>query len=657
MIELRSLVEVALRRFGCQLEAIEENLLHAAIPIDSPMRQILDVDDTAYLALVAIEEDRLAGLEPVRYLVPGSIYRERFIGILTEHGSVGDTMLPSVYACPDDLSVCSFLIEAIRDTSDCGIQRSKNVVHRCVTFHFVVDLFAIEANKTLVSVTFDFDNKRLISNPDISRLQIAEPAIVEIADTELKVAATTVLENVRTEACRQIESYADEHSNERTSARNRLKRLARKQLDDADAQPTHTRDEPVEDQRDEIARDWDQRIRHADSHYKAEGAQITLVSATRHLRPFVRYEIQFPDRTMADDTWKVLYDLTCGGFLLPDCKSCGSTVERLVIGEGLCPHPLCDGCANTTPACRHRTCKLCMRKCCLCAATMCGNCSFECSHDGCSLSFCEKHKKPCSKCEGCVCGRHRQFCRRCQRTLCNRCYHDHQWKQADCGHLLDCGLQGRVCRVCKNAVCTICSGRCEHCARFACNRHIVNCLSCRSGVCERCAGLDCRMCGAKCCKDHSFLCKVCTQYFCYEHTQWCAVCNRMLCDRDVISCRSCHSFLCARHSRKSITELGDLIRCVICDEESETSLVSCTRCQRRVPARLLMRNNGIDELFCIECRSKCSRCRASLLELEIGQCDTCGVLLCDDCLEIHADVCVSRLERVGGFTQSRSLTA
>jgi hypothetical protein len=36
------------------------------------------VDDTAYLALVEFEEDRLAGLEPVRHLVPGSIYLERF---------------------------------------------------------------------------------------------------------------------------------------------------------------------------------------------------------------------------------------------------------------------------------------------------------------------------------------------------------------------------------------------------------------------------------------------------------------------------------------------------------------------------------------------------------------------------------------------------
>lgn len=657
MIELRSLVEVALQRFGCQFEAIEENLLHAAIPTDSPMRQILDVGDTTYLALVEFEEDRLAGLEPVRHLVPGSIYLERFFGILTEHGTVGDVMLPSVYSCPDDLSVRSFLIDAIRDTSDCAIAKSENVVHRCVTFHFVVDLFAIEARKTLVSITFDIDNKRLISNPDIGRLNIAEPAIVEIEDTELKVAATTVLENIRTEACRQIESYADEHSNERSSARKRLKRLAKKQLDDADLQSSQTKDEPLEDQRDDLARDWDQRILHADSQYKAEGAQIALVSATRQLRSLVRYEIKFPDRTMADDTWKVLYDLTSGSFLLPGCKSCGSAVGRLAIGEGLCSHPLCDRCAKITPACGHRTCELCTRKCCLCSTTTCGNCSFECSHDGCLLSFCEKHQKPCSKCEGCVCGQHRQFCRRCQRTLCDRCYHDHQWKQADCGHLLDCGLKARVCRICKNAVCTICSGRCEHCARFACNNHLVNCLSCRSDVCERCVGLDCGMCGAKCCKNHSFLCKVCIQHLCYEHTQWCAVCNRTLCGRDAISCRSCHSSLCPRHSRAIIMEFGELIRCAICDEESETSLLSCTSCQRRIPPRLLTQNDRIDEVLCIECRSKCSRCHTSFLEFEIGRCVTCSILLCDDCLEIHADLCVSRLESVGDETRKWPLNA
>lgn len=644
MIELRSLVEAGLRRFSCHWEVIEENLLHAAVPTDSPLRQILDVSDTAYLALVEFEEDRLAGLEPVRHLIPGSIYLERFIGTLTDDGTVGDMLLPDAYARPDGSSVRSFLMDSIQDAGDCAITRSENVVHRCVTFHFVMDLFAIEASKTLISITFDFDNKRLIANPDISRLRTARPAIVEIADTELRVAAATVLERVKAEACRQIKSYADEHSNERSSAMKRLKQLAKKQLGDVAAQPIQSEDEPRENQRDEMARDWDQRIRHSESQYRAEGAQITLVSATRQIRPFVQYEIHFPGRMKVGDAWKVLYDLTCGNFLLPECQSCGSAVERLVIGEGLCTHPLCDRCAKTAPACCHPTCKLCTRKCSSCASTMCRDCNFGCNYDGCSLSFCDKHKRLCSGCGACACSRHRQFCRSCQRSFCNRCYYNHQWKQADCGHFLACGAKRRVCRICKNALCTICSQRCEHCGRFACNTHIVECLGCRSRVCEGCAGLDCGMCGAKCCKAHAFQCKVCLHHRCYEHARWCAMCNSVLCKDDVISCRSCQSQLCPRHSQAAVADfnLKDVdvvIRCGICEKKKETLLLPCSLCQKCVPHRLLTRHGKSDGFLCIECRSKCFVCNTWLSEFEIGRCVSCGMHLCDECLDYHSGLC------------------
>src|SRR5262245_53152684 len=97
MSDLRTLVEVALRRFGCHFEVVQENLFRAAIPAGSPVRQTLDVDETAYLALVEFAEDDLVGLDPVRHLVPGSIYLKRFIGSLTEHGAVGDVTLAAVF--------------------------------------------------------------------------------------------------------------------------------------------------------------------------------------------------------------------------------------------------------------------------------------------------------------------------------------------------------------------------------------------------------------------------------------------------------------------------------------------------------------------------------------------------------------------------------
>ncbi len=645
MIELRSLVEIALRRFGCHWEAVEENLLHAAIPAESPMRQILDIGDSTYLALVEFEEDRIAGLEPVRHLIPGSIYLDRFFSSLTEEGTVGDVVLPSAYTRPDDLSVRCFLMDAIRDTSDCAITKYEEEGHRCVTFHFIIDLFAIEASKALVSVTFDFDSKRLISNPNINELQNAEVAVIEITDSDLTAAMPTVLESIRAEACCEIESYAMEHSTERSSAKKKLQRLARKQGDYSQDQRGLTKNESLDHQLEDIVHDWDQRIRHAESQYLAEGAQITLVSATRQIRPFGRFEINFPGRSGNVDTWKVLYDLTSGTFLLPECNSCGATVNRLAIGEGLCSHPLCESCANVTPGCSHPTCKPCLRKCHLCTGTICPNCSFQCNYVECFSILCEKHRRVCSSCDKSVCRTHRQFCKRCERSFCIRCSRNHEWKRADCGHLVTCSLKPKFCRVCGTVLCMACIKRCDRCGGHACNKHSVECLSCGSHVCERCYGFDCAACGADCCRDHSFQCKRCMQYFCYEHSQWCAVCNRIICDRHVNICRSCQSPLCVWHSRE-ITE-GTLIRCAICDETSETTLLCCTNCERLVHRKLLLAINGTNEILCIECRSKCSRCSQSMLVLEIEQCVTCGQLLCNDCLVNHANECITRHITVG----------
>jgi hypothetical protein len=109
-----------------------------------------------------------------------------------------------VYDRPDAPSACSFLTNAIPDAGVREVTAGEVVTHRCVTFHFVVDLFAIEASKTLVSITFDFDSRRLIANVNTGRLPDAGPAVVEIAGTKLKAAAGAVLESVRAKACRQI---------------------------------------------------------------------------------------------------------------------------------------------------------------------------------------------------------------------------------------------------------------------------------------------------------------------------------------------------------------------------------------------------------------------------------------------------------------------
>lgn len=605
MIELRKLVEVALQRFGCQLEAVEENLFHAAIPTNSPVRQILDVGESAYLALVQFEEDRLAGLDPVRHLIPGSIYLERFIGILTEHGTVGDVTLHSMYDRPGDLSVCSFLMDAVSNAGGCEVAASEAMTHRCVTFHFVVDLFAIEASKTLVSITFDFDSHRLIANVDTGRLPDAGPAVVEVASTELKGAAGAVMESVRAEACRQIELYADEHGSERTSARKRLQRLARKRLDGDDGQPVHLSGVPLDEERDEIARDWEQRIRHADSQYKAEGAQITLVSATRQLRPFARYSIRFPARKEADGLWEVLYDLTCGNFLLPLCNSCGSAAGRLAMGEGLCSHPLCDRCVETRPACQHRACKACVRKCVSCPATMCRGCNSECDYSDCLLTtgssgLCDKHKRLCAKCELCVCGQHRQFCKSCQRTFCSLCYNDHQWKRADCGHLLDCGSKLKVCRICANTLCTVCTEQCRQCGRYACNEHTVKCFVCSSNLCDK----------------HKVICSKCENFICAQHRRFCRNCQRIFCSR-------CHP----NHGWKR-ADCGHQISCSF-----KPSL--CHVCK---------------DSLCAACTERCQHCERFVCHEHTSQCIGCRLQVCERCTGLGCVECAARCCKEHSFS-------
>jgi hypothetical protein len=738
MSDLRTLVEVALQRFGCHVEVVQENLFRTAIPAGSPMRQTLDVDETAYLALVQIADDDLVGLDPIRYLVPGSIYLERFIGGLTEHGAVGDVTLAAVFDRPNERIVKASLTSAMPDGYE--IASGEVLAHRCVTFHFIVDLFAIEASKTLVSITFDFDSRRLIENLDAGELLDAKPALVQIAETELKAAAGAVLESVRVEACRRIDSYAAEHGSERVSARKQLKKLAKEQLA-AISQAAQARGAPFGEGQDEIARDWEHRMRHADNQYRAEGAQITLVGATRQLRYFARYPICFPARPAADDSWDVFYDLTCGNFLVPMCHTCGSEVGRLTIGDGLCSHPLCEHCAETVPTCGHRACKACLLKCAACTVTMCLGCNSECGHDNCLssdslLGLCDKHKRQCGKCEVCVCSRHRLFCKSCQRTFCSICYEVHQWKKADCGHWLDCGSKPKVCRTCAHTVCPLCTEQCWQCSRYTCNKHSVKCnvcssslcdkhtavcsqcensicsrhrqycrsckqtlctlcypnhgwrpvdcghqISCRSKasvcrfcncslciactaqckhcrrficrkhadrclgcglqICQWCARFECHVCGAQCCREHSFSCKVCARNLCHHDVEWCAVCKRSVCSAHVKRCASCLSSLCPKHGREAFADLYAVIHCVICEGEKDASLLSCDHCQTRVPPALLARCSDSDQLICLGCGAKCSECHNWSLEFEFGKCVGCGIILCDDCLGEHADRCES----------------
>jgi hypothetical protein len=597
MIELRTLVEAALRRFDCQVEAVEQNLFRAAIPADSPIRQILDVGETAYLALVQFEEDRLAGLEPVRHLVPGSIYLERFIGILTEHGAVGDAALPRIYGRPDALPVRLSLEDVAPDAGGCEVTAGEDVTHRCVTFHFIVDLFAVEAVKTLVSITYDLDARRLVANVDTSSLPDAGPAAVEIAGAELRAAAGAVLESVRAEACRQIELYADEHDSERASARRRLQRLARRNLDGGGT---------PEEERGEIAQNWEQRIRHADSQYRAEGAQIALVGATRQLRPFARYAVNFPARPAASGSeWEVLYDLTCGDFLPPLCRSCGSAACRLTTGEGACAHPLCARCAESRPACGHRTCVACARKCASCAATMCADCGSPCEHlagtpSSCPATACDKHKKLCAKCGICACSRHRLFCKSCQRTFCGLCFEDHQWKQADCGHLLDCGSKLKSCRTCATTLCTFCTEQCLQCKRHACNEHSAKCSACSSTVCDK----------------HKSTCSKCENVVCSQHRQFCKSCRRTFCG----PCQPGHGW-----------ERSDCGHLIFCGSKSS----ACRTCK---------------ETLCAACAQECGDCGRTACHKHAGRCLACRLRVCVRCAGPGCEACRAACCREHSFS-------
>lgn len=637
-IELSTIVEVALRRFGCQVAAVEENLFQAAIPANSPLRRILDVDETAYLALVQFEEDRLAGLDPVRHLIPGSIYLERFIGLLTEHGAVGDVTLPAAYERPDEASVRAFVEEAVPGAGRFEVAAGEVLTHRCVTFHFVVDLFAVEASKTLVSITYDFDGRRLVGNPDTAGLRGAAPAAVEIDGAELLAAAGAVMENVRAEACRQIEAYAEEHGGERVSARQRLRRLARRQLGGGDSGPVEGGG-PDGEEREELAHDWEQRIRHADSQYRAEGAQVTLVSATRQLRPFAPYAVRLGAWGAAADPWPVLYDLTCGSILLPPCRSCDAESASLVLGEGLCSHPLCERCAEVRPSCLHVACRECTRKCASCAATVCKGCGSECIGDDCTSTFCEQHKTRCLECERCACARHRQFCRSCQKTFCGPCFPEHHCRQADCGHPSVRGWKRTTCHVCKSSLCQDCAERCQHCGHFVCHEHAADCLNCRRHVCGRCGGPDCEACGARCCKEHSFPCKVCGRHSCYEHAGWCAACSRAICADHTLRCRWCFSTFCPKHGRGEIGDVNVLIDCQVCEGADERPMMLCDSCFARVPHKLLKHSGDALQLICVQCRSQCPRCGDWLREFEFGRCAGCGVIICDDCLGLHVGEC------------------
>ncbi len=588
-IELRTIVEAALRKFGCDFDAVEENLLLVAVPADSPVRQILDVEDVAYLALVPYDEDRLAGLDPVRHLIRGSIYLERFIGILTEHGAVGDLTLPAAYDRPGHTTVRSFVAEAVPDATGCEVASDEPATHRCVTFHFVVDLIAIESSKSLVSVTFDFDGRRLVGNPEVVALRDVSPAVVEIAGAELKAAAGPVLESVRAEVCRRIEAYAEEHLGERSAARKRLRRQARTYLGGAEDDAGRGRDELLEEERAEIVRDWEQRIRHADSQYRAEGAQITLVSATRQLRPLARYEIHLPGRATEAGDWAVFYDLTCGNFLLPACRSCGAAVQRLTVGDVPCSHPLCERCAEVRAACGHRACRACVHKCGSCAATVCGDCGSRCAGDDCASWLCEKHETLCAKCEACACARHRQFCRSCQRTFCTRCYADHQWKQADCGHLLDCGEKLRACRVCSKTLCVFCNERCKQCGRYSCKEHTAHCWDCSEGLCDR----------------HKAACFKCAAVTCSEHRQACGNCHQTFCNR------------CSYYHGRTRADCGHMIVC-----GSKPGM--CSVCKISL---------------CFTCAEPCQRCKRTVCHEHMGQCLGCRQQVCERCAGMGCETC------------------
>ena len=632
MRSLRRLLTMALEQSGCGVEQLEENLLRVAIPRESDLRGIFDAADAAYLALVDIEDDRLAGLDPVRRLVPGSIYLERFVSWVTSSGSIGDVRVSELHSPLSESAVCEMFEGSLADRHQVELSASRREHHRCLTLHAVVDLFSIDAPQEIVAVTHDVVTDRIVDGLGADWLLGSEQLQVSLSEAELKDSARKIISELGTRAEDLVHRYAESRSGDAAKARSRLRRVAarRRGQDDDDA---------------EFQADWESRLDHASAQFKADGAQITLISATRELRPWYSFEFTIDGRHHPSGGWAIYHDLASGSVLSASCRSCGASPDNLVVGSSPCQHLLCANCTEAPPSCGHIVCKECSLGCDLCSRRTCVECAKACGVDECARKLCDRHNRKCASCGIDTCPNHCSRCARCRSIYCTSCVVGHNAQRAECGHLVECGARKRRCRSCGIDVCPLCALRCERCERYACRSCAGRCMSCQREVCTGCLSDSCDQCdAARTCKDHVVRCKTCRRARCALHSSQCAACDRFICASHTLKCRFCEGDFCPTHGGRAGLVAGWVWECIGCAKSHEegASYVICSSCQSQRWEELLRSCGHCDQLACSRCRERCSDCTIWHCEWHLAACNSCCRLVCIDCLERHAAACFDR---------------
>ena len=622
---LKRLVLAALEAEGCVVVQEQELLLRVSIPESSDLASVLDVDGPALLILKDdYELDELQHDARLIHLIPGSYFLNRLLRYLTTSGHVADLALPALAPEVTPKALQRRLTRSSPSDLDIRVEALGPRSHRAITFHFELHLQVVGSAVSLCSTTLDLASSRTLVDAEPSQLLEAQLTSIALTPDELRTAWRAAAEWVRREAEAQIARFDSANAEAAAEAEAKVVEAKREAVREATRDADGTPEPEINYllQAADPEAEWDRRVEQVRSRFRAEGASITLVCATRQVRPFAHYRVDVTTEQAPPTTHEISFDCHAGQILMPPCASRPGVDEPTdpdsedpsehqpcrgdADGVFGCGCWLCAACTTKCSACSNRTCSRCAARCASCPETLCADHATRCA---CGNQACPEHKQVCDLHRVQICDSCASTCPACETHWCDQ----HGTTCETCRNLLDecpgCGITqlSDSCDLCDRSVCNDCLETCSSCDKQVCEHDRFQCSGCKSWLCKEEGGTACGHCKKSACPTCAEECGVCDTAICTSCIEDCEACQTTACLGCLADCPSCKSSRCTNCATEC-SQCGTSM-CVLCTAR-------CAVCPR---------------LCCGDHSSVCSVCEESTCEEHSHCCAVCGDNICPNC--------------------------
>ncbi len=306
---------------GCPCRIIEQSLYHVVIPEHSVLKTLLEVSGITYIAFENLEEDILAGLDPIRFLFPGSFFLGRLLGYFGGLNTVSTATVPEIDVPAAEYEAIAFKrLDVMEGTEFSRVSMLPREL--CLQFYFELTIIARAERSHFFEIAIHPESCAECAVVEHKQDKPSSRTPGRLKRSALRQSYESALEVALNRARTLTRMYDEEQTTKYQNALSEIEKQIQSDLKalevrDLDEQELYLRKKRILSEK----RTYSENLR---KQFFAEAGRLRLIALTQTFRTWLRYGIEITAKTWPNSNLTAFLVLDPHGsrFVAFECVDC-----------------------------------------------------------------------------------------------------------------------------------------------------------------------------------------------------------------------------------------------------------------------------------------------------------------------------------------------